>query len=67
MMRHHSDHAVALDRMLERNARLIVALRSVVALLHKAGPTHEHPYGPWSKCSHALCVRARLAIETPSP
>lgn len=48
------------DRLLERNARLIVALRHAIAQLHQA--LHDWRI-PWTTCSDEACRAAVRLIE----
>jgi hypothetical protein len=48
-----------LERAIERNAYLGVALRHVVAELHT---THADRAHPWQRCREASCSRAALAL-----
>jgi hypothetical protein len=51
-----------LQRSIERNAILIVAMRHLAADEHRRGPDHETAR-PWTVCPHASCARCRDAID----
>lgn len=59
MLRNINDGAQLLDRAIERNAYLAVALRHVVAELHAS---HADRANPWQRCRDEACTRAALAL-----
>lgn len=56
LARLHLDHAI------ERNARLVVAIRSLAVEAHRHDPHHDVA-GRWTSCAHVSCTRARHAID----
>ena len=48
------------DRLFERNARLVTQLRRVVAQLHRQ---QRHDGFKWTECRDETCERTRALIE----
>jgi hypothetical protein len=53
----------ACERMVERNARLALAVRQLVVAVHRA-ERHGGAHG-WIRCDDPCCVDARAVLEGP--
>jgi hypothetical protein len=55
-----------LDRLLERNAELLVALRRATAQRHALDPQHDHAVA-WTACAHLDCQKVQALVDDRRP